>query len=129
MLRMRSRLIIFFGIVCMLPLIGEAATAPRTFRELASLIVDLLGAGVATLLALAIVIYLYGVATNMTRLSGEQDHSAWKTFVLWGIFILFVMVSIWGILNMLRNTFFENESAPPGVLAREMSRQQSFYVS
>ncbi len=107
--RTMQRKIVVIGVLLMtLPLLAEAAGAPRTFHELAANLVDLLSAGVATLLLLGVVIYLWGIASHMAKL-GEGDAGAFRSFVLWGIIILFVMVSIWGILNLLRATLFQDQ--------------------
>ena len=105
---MQTRIFVLAVLISIAPLFAEAAGAPRTFRELASDIVEILSAGVATLLGLGIVIYVWGIASNMIKL-GEGDPTAYRSYILWGIIILFVMVSVWGILNLIRQTIFQNE--------------------
>ena len=92
------------------PLFAEAAGAPRTFKELSSQLVTILSAGVVTLVALAIVIYIWGIASNMIKL-GEGEGDKYKAYIFWGIAILFVMVSIWGIIGLLNNTIFSGNPA------------------
>jgi hypothetical protein len=38
--------------------------------------------------------------------AGERGSGALRQFLVWGVIILFVMVSIWGILNVLQQTLF-----------------------
>lgn len=107
---MRHSRALLFWIILLLPLVAEAAGAPRTLRELARQVVNVLSAGVFTLVALAIVIYVWGIASNMMKL-GEGDPAAYRAYIFWGIVILFVMVSIWGILRLIQETIFQGGDA------------------
>lgn len=99
--------------VCILALPGVAsAAAPRTFGEFASLVVSLLDVGTGLLILAGIVIYFYGISTNIMKLSDEGGQKA-RAYFGWGILVLFVMVSIWGILNLLQNTLFGNNPRDP----------------
>ena len=103
---MKARVLYLSILIAALPLLAEAAGAPRTFRELAKQIVDLLTAAAATLVFMSLVIFMYGIARNLTKL-GENETGAYRDFVFWGVIILFVMVSIWGILRLIQNTVFQ----------------------
>ncbi|MDO8513975.1 MAG: hypothetical protein Q7S50_00315 [bacterium] len=86
------------------PAVASAA-APRTFQELASLIVLILDNATAVLIVAGIVIYFWGISTNILKLSDEGGAKL-KLYLFWGIIVLFVMVSIWGILRLLQSTIF-----------------------
>jgi len=88
------------------------ASAPRTFEELANLTVEILDGGVGLLVLAGIVIYFYGVSTNILKMSDEGGKTA-RAYFLWGILVIFVMVSIWGILDLLQNTLFGNNPYNP----------------
>jgi len=88
------------------------AQAPRTFQELAADIVDIFNSTTAVLIVAGIVIYFYGVSTNILKFSDEGGEKV-KAYFLWGIIILFVMVSIWGILQLLQRTLFGTASTNP----------------
>ena len=64
-------------------------------------------AAIATLVALGIVIYIWGIASNMMKLS-EGDPGAYRGYIFWGIIIVFVMVSIVGIVRLIGTTFFQS---------------------
>ena len=88
------------------PLIAFAA-APRTFSELAFYLVDLMGYAIGTLILAGLVLYFFGSIQHLTKLSGgSSDSSQRSTFFLVGVIILFVMVSVWGILQLLESTLF-----------------------
>lgn len=96
-----------------IPLIADAASAPRTFRELANQTVTVLSSATVTLVLLGLVIYIWGIASNMIKL-GQGEGAAYKAYILWGVIILFVMVSIWGILGILRDTVFSGDAGGGG---------------
>ena len=84
---------------------GLALAAPRTFEELADLIVNLINGGIGVALILGIVVYFYGLVTSIPHTS-EGSSERLRSQFFWGILALFVMFSVWGILALLRNTLF-----------------------
>lgn len=82
-----------------------ALAAPRTFGELANIIVLILNNATTVLIVLGIVVYFFGISTNILKFS-EEGGERLRQYFLWGILVLFVMVSIWGILRLLQNTLF-----------------------
>jgi fumarate reductase subunit D len=90
----------FVLLILLLP--GIALAAPSTFAELMALIVSYMN-GISQLLVLAtIVVYLGSAALHIWK--SKDDTKKNRTFLLWGIAIIFVMVSVWGILRLLQNT-------------------------
>ncbi|MDB5238135.1 MAG: protein of unknown function with transrane region [Candidatus Kaiserbacteria bacterium] len=104
--------ILVLVVVLLLPSFAFAA-APRTFSDLADLIVSLFDAGVGLLITAALVIYLFGISRSIFK-AGEEGKEALRTYVLWGILTIFLMVSIWGILQLLQNTLFGGTTYAPG---------------
>lgn len=95
-------------LVLTLPVVAFAAAS--SLKELVGQIVTLLNKATGVLVAAALVLFLYGAAYNMIR-SGERGGGALRKFMVWGVIILFVMVSIWGILRVLQDTLFNTNSA------------------
>jgi hypothetical protein len=93
------------------PALASAQGTPQTLTDLASLILTLFGAATGLLIAFAVVIYFYGIFSNMHAFT-EGNPEKFRTYFFWGLVALFVMVSIWGILNMLSQTVFNGN--PPG---------------
>lgn len=96
--------------VLALPVVASAEAA-RTFQELSVDIVDILDATTAVLIVAGIVVYFYGVSTNILNFS-ENGAEKVKAYFFWGIIVLFVMVSIWGILRLLQDTLFGGSVNP-----------------
>lgn len=112
-------------LVLALPVVASAA-APTTLKELVGQIVEILNTATGVLVAAALVAFLYGAAYNMMK-AGERGSGALRQFLVWGVIILFVMVSIWGILNLLQQTLFGTTGGTSGGIqqAAQQGSQQS----
>ena len=86
------------------------AAAPRTFQELANLIVVILNNATVVLVVAGIAIYFYGVSTNILKF-GDTGWEKVKAYFLWGLIVLFVMLSVWGILRLIQDTLFGGDQA------------------
>ncbi len=95
-----------------------SAAAPRTFLDLSNLIVNILNNATAVLIVAGVVVYFYGVSTNILSFS-EKGGEKLKAYFFWGIIVLFVMVSIWGILRLLQSTLFGGSSDSSGTGAAQ----------
>lgn len=58
------------------------------------------------LISLALVMFLAGIVKYVASGDSEEKRDAGKGLMLFGIIALFVMVSVWGFVNILLNTFF-----------------------
>ena len=63
------------------------------------------------IIALTVLVFLWGVFRFVTAQDAEKRKEA-KGYILWGIVGLFVMVSVWGLVNILVRTFSLNTNAP-----------------
>jgi hypothetical protein len=84
--------------------------APKNFSDLAALLVNLLNGATGVLILAGLVLYFYGVSTNILKF-GEGDTEVIRNYFLWGIIVLFLMVSIWGIVRLLQGTLFGGTGA------------------
>ena len=87
------------------PSVAFAAT-PKNFQELAKTLVDLIGAATLVLMGFGLVMYLWGMAVNIPEFGDEKGAEKRKSYFFWGIIVLFLMISIWGILRLLQQTLF-----------------------
>lgn len=60
---------------------------------------------VGIMLVLGLVVFFWGVVKYIKVTGGEEKAEA-KAIMFWGIIALFVMVSVWGLVQVLVNTFF-----------------------
>jgi hypothetical protein len=88
-----------------------SSRAPRNFYELImnTIIGGMLRPIVTLLISGAVVIFLYGVF-KFIRSDGKEKETG-KEFMVWGLVGIFVMVSVWGLVNILRGTFNLNDSS------------------
>ena len=59
------------------------------------------------LFALAIIYFLYGLAKYLLSPDNEEIKSTSKQHMLWGIIGMFIMVAVFGIMNMILTTVGE----------------------
>ncbi len=108
---MRKKLAILAALTLFAPSLASAR-APRTFAELANLIVTILDSAAGLLVLAGIVIYFYGLSTNILKMKDEGGEKM-RSYFVWGIIVIFIMVSIWGILSLLQNTLFGGDRFSP----------------
>ena len=89
---------------------GYTSSTPKNFYELIVnvIIKGMLWPIIYLLIGGSVVIFLYGVF-KFIRADAEKKEEG-KEFMLWGIIGLFVMLSVWGLVNVIRNTFNLNDS-------------------
>jgi hypothetical protein len=93
---------------------GVALAAPRTFKELADTFVSIIDSATGLLILAGIVIYFYGISRNVLKMKDEGGKLMWN-YVIWGIGVIFLMVSIWGIIELIRNTIFGGDPYSPSI--------------
>ena len=98
------------------PLLTAAQSVPfaKTIDGFLGYLVYLGGRIMPLLILLALVFFLFGIFRLFFYKTGEADNKKNRDFVLWGIVALFVMVSVWGLVNVLKTTLnLDNVNIPP----------------
>lgn len=67
---------------------------------------------VPVLFAIAFIVFLYGVFERYI-LHSDKASSDGHTFVLWGVVGFAIMISLWGLVNIVANTFGLNGGYTP----------------
>lgn len=57
------------------------------------------------LFTLAIAAFIWGIIQYFLNPDNEENRKKGKDYMLWGLISLFVMVSVWGIVAVISNTF------------------------
>jgi hypothetical protein len=97
----------------MLPAIAVAQT--DGINRLIDQVQNLIARLVPVVIGLALLLFLWGVLQFLLSKEDTGKSDA-KNFMLWGIITLFVMVSVWGLVQILSDTIFGsrvNNVAPP----------------
>jgi hypothetical protein len=79
----------------------------QSLGNLTSLVSNLKGlinSIIPLLLAVAVVYFFWGLITFIRAAGDPKAAESGKSIMIWGIVALFVMVSLWGILNWLTTT-------------------------
>ena len=79
--------------------------ASSTFKDVVAYAISIIGALIPVLAALALILFLFGVVRFVVMSGNEREKSHSKEAMLWGLVALFVLVSVWGIIGILRRTF------------------------
>lgn len=73
----------------------------------------LMGAVSPLLVALAVIGFVIGIIKYFLNPDNEEKRKEGKTFMLWGLIGLFVIVSIWGLVGILSGTFLDGKVLLP----------------
>lgn len=86
-------------------LVSAATQTPQTFEQLVAFIIGYINIIVPIVITLAVVYYMWNTAQGIwTNRTGTIDPD-WQKGMVWGLLAIGLMVSIWGVLNILASTF------------------------
>lgn len=97
------------------PVLAFAQEAPitRTVDGFLNYMIYIASRALPLLILAAVVLLLFGILKMFFFKSDNSQTSEGKKFIGWGIVALFVMVSVWGLVNVLRGTFqLDNNNVP-----------------
>ena len=88
------------------------ATNPK-FQDLLNYASCIISQAVIPLIfALALVMFIWGVVQFVINSDEEAKKEKGRQFMIWGIIALTVMVSVWGLVEILGDTFGINYAIP-----------------
>lgn len=82
-----------------------------TFKAAIGLVIGYINILIPVVFALTLLAFLWGVFRYVFASGSEDGLKKGREVMFWGILVLAIMVSAWGILDVLRNTILE---APSG---------------
>ncbi len=103
--RMEKKLIALFGAALALgfPLLVSAAT---TLQSVLKTVLDLVLQATPIAASLALLAFFWGLAMYLFNFSGkDEDKKKARDLMVYGVIAIFVLVSIFGIVALLRRTF------------------------
>ena len=88
---------------------------PGTFGYILGLVLGIInGLLVPLLFAVAFIIFLYGVFKYFIKDAASADKSEGARFILYGILGFAIMISVWGLVNLVVGTFgLDSQIHPP----------------
>ncbi|OGD66731.1 hypothetical protein A2442_01215 [Candidatus Campbellbacteria bacterium RIFOXYC2_FULL_35_25] len=102
-----KKYIVLSGVMSFLPSIAFAQDA----FSLLAVVQSLMDIAVPLIIGAAVIFFLYGLMKYI--MSVGEDKETGKQIMIWGIIALFVMVSVWGLVNVLSNTTGIGGAAAP----------------
>ncbi len=91
---------------------GNGGEKITTFGGLLDALNGLMNAIVPFLVGLGVFVVIYGVFGYIAHSAEEEKRAEARQFILWGVIFIFLMLSIWGLVNILVNTFEFKRNAP-----------------
>ena len=83
------------------PAANDFATFLGTFKEILMKLVPII-------VSIAVVVFLVGVTKFIRSADQPQEREQGRHLIVYGIVTLFVMLSMWGLVGFIVNTFFGN---------------------
>lgn len=104
--------LVFFGTFLLTPML--AAAQIRDAKDLGQELIDLInGVAIPLLFALSFLVFIWGVFQYfIAGGSNEEKRQDGQKLILFGIIGFFVMVAVWGFVNILLNTFNLQQTIP-----------------
>lgn len=77
-----------------------------TFSDLVNMIMGTIGLVIPLIIGMALITFIYGIILYISRAGDESKREEGVRYIFYGIIGLFVMVSVWGIIEILNMTLF-----------------------
>jgi len=94
---------------------AQSAEYPITFLEE---LYDTIDIAIPVLIALALALFLWGLVVFIAQSGNEQARTTGKQRMIWGVIALFVLVNVWGIVNLLQEMIGVEDD--PGLTAPDV---------
>jgi hypothetical protein len=102
-------------IIALALVLTPAFVSAQTITDVNSLTYKLTNIGntiIEILIAFAVLYIIFNVVRFIMAADNPEKRDPIRGAILWGIVGLFVILSIWGLVNILSNTFRTNNNAP-----------------
>jgi len=96
---------IFFGITLLAPS-AAMAQPPENFAALVGVLVGILNAVIPIIFGVALLAVLWAGAQMILNSDNPQKRADGRRTILWGVIVLVIMISMWGLVNLIADTFF-----------------------
>ncbi len=73
---------------------------------------DLINLAIPLIIALAVLYFFWGLAQYILNSANEEKKEEGRNIMIYGIIALFVMVSVWGLIRLLQETFNVKDTNP-----------------
>jgi len=91
-----------FPVLTFLPVITYA----RTVKTVAQTFVDLLNRMSILVMGFALFFFVIGIVRFIATSGDDKSREQGKQLMFWGVIALAAMVAVWGLVNIIKVTFF-----------------------
>jgi len=99
-----------------------------TLQAIITKLIDtILNPAINILLGVAMLVFFYGIVKYLYSVA-QGEKTASKAILYWGVISLAVMVSVWGIVKLLQDTFLGSAggiTSPPSIPRFQIGTQQT----
>lgn len=81
-------------------------TGTNNLQGLIKIFTNILQPMISVFIALALLYFFWGMSQFILHADSDVEREKGRQVMFWGIIALFVMVSVWGIIRVIQNTFF-----------------------
>ncbi|MEX0918607.1 MAG: hypothetical protein WDZ85_01400 [Candidatus Paceibacterota bacterium] len=103
--------VIFASGLFSLPILVSAQQG-QNFGSILDMLSGFINDLIPFIIGLAVLVLLWGIFKLITSGGDETKRKEAINLIIWGVIFLFVMVSIWGFVNLLSGTFGLDTGAP-----------------
>jgi hypothetical protein len=89
-------------------------TVGTTVKSIIMTVIGLINMLIVVLTAAALVVFFIGLVRYIYEAGDAHGHKEGRERIIWGLITLFILFSLWGIINLLELTFFGSTTATPG---------------
>lgn len=82
------------------------ASNSMTFAGFIGQIIGVIDALIPLLISVAVLVFFIGLVQYISQSGDAHAHSKNKQLILWGLVALFVLLSLWGILDFAKTSIF-----------------------
>jgi len=97
--------VILLSVALATPFLAAAQGAVRNVQDLISFVGQVLGWLMPLIVGLAVIYFVFGILKYVMNAGDEEKQKEGRSMMLYGIIAIFVMVSVWGLINVLVGTF------------------------
>lgn len=97
--------LLFFALAPRLSFAATPPIPPEVKALIGKIITNILNPIIILMFAIALAVFAFGVVRYVWQPENEEERSKGRTSMFWGIIGMFVMVSVYGILRLIINTF------------------------
>ena len=98
----------------LLPVVAfaQVSGAVNNVDDILAFVSALLNAVFPVLVALAVIVLIWGIFKFILNAGDEEARKTGRSMILWGIIGIFLMLSIWGLVNILSSSVSLNNTIP-----------------